>query len=326
MGAYQKGITDLNVTSNPVSLEINHYPFAGWSNWLGRRVDENLAAEADRNSPTQARIAAFRCPSDGTAVLNGTQTVTNYRGSMGDIVANIGGNQRASSPRSWLRIGSHRISNNTSNLNDRPQSGEIGIEAITDGTSNTLLITEGVVWDGTPIQTWEANFKANLLEATTYYNQNPNNCLRLKGSGGRAISQAQAQAAGWGNSGRTSGANEDTRPGARACDNQSPIGTGIFTLLPPNSPSCGSGTYMTTSASSYHAGGVAGCLADASVRFITDSIHTANLTRSIPQNVNGDGTNDFARIPTHPRDANGSFDYGTWGNLGAINSGASVSF
>ena len=51
-------------------------------------------------------------------------------------------------------------------------------------TSNTLLITEGAVWDGTPVNTWEANFRANLLTATTYYNQNPNNCLRLKGSGG----------------------------------------------------------------------------------------------------------------------------------------------
>jgi len=57
--------------------------------------------------------------------------------------------------------------------------------------------------------------------------------------------------------------------------------------LPPNSPSCRDPTRdpidpcFAISASSFHAGGVNVSMADASVRFVNDSIDTGDITRRL---------------------------------------------
>jgi len=90
-------------------------------------------------------------------------------------------------------------------------------------------------------------------------------------------------------------------------------GTTIFhTCLPPNSPSCfisnspasGSPSFMAVTANSNHTGGVNVGLADAAVRFVSDSVNTGNL------NAGATG-----------RQSN----YGVWGAAGSINGGESTS-
>ena len=85
--------------------------------------------------------------------------------------------------------------------------------------------------------------------------------------------------------------------------------SGFSAVLPPNSPHChpngaleaGFGLYST---SSYHTGGVNIGLFDGSVRFISETINTNGSTAA----------------PVH----SGPSPFGTWGNLGAINSGGTV--
>jgi len=83
------------------------------------------------------------------------------------------------------------------------------------------------------------------------------------------------------------------------------------TVLPPNSPSCYDGTEGNNpsrgngifSATSLHPGGVLGCLADGSVRFINDTIDCGNFG-----------------VASGATPAN----YGVWGAMGTINGGESA--
>lgn len=84
--------------------------------------------------------------------------------------------------------------------------------------------------------------------------------------------------------------------------------TGVNTILPPNSPSClseddNSNRRGQFSVTSYHPGGAHVLMADASVRFISESIDTGNLAA---QDV---------------RTSGGPSPYGIWGALGSIRGG-----
>ena len=97
--------------------------------------------------------------------------------------------------------------------------------------------------------------------------------------------------------------------------------TGFATILPPNGPNCitaiptgGWGGLRNNRSiqppSSFHTGGVNGALGDGSVRFISETIETGNLaTNPLPYVGNPGAASPF----------------GTWGALGSINGGESVS-
>jgi prepilin-type processing-associated H-X9-DG protein len=83
---------------------------------------------------------------------------------------------------------------------------------------------------------------------------------------------------------------------------------GFNTILPPNGPSCtehraGFPGYFT--AQSFHSGGVNVALADGSVRFISETIDTGNLSA--------------------PHTGSGPSPYGVWGALGSKAGGEVVS-
>jgi prepilin-type processing-associated H-X9-DG protein len=86
--------------------------------------------------------------------------------------------------------------------------------------------------------------------------------------------------------------------------------TAVNTVLPPNSPSCQTGTWDGDDGlyppTSYHPGGVNGAMADGSVRFLSDNIDTGNLA---------------APAPTALMD---SSPYGVWGALGSRMGGESI--
>jgi len=262
------------------------------------------------DAPTRVLIEAFLCPSDENSGrwTAGEYTKTNYRGSLADIIAQSGTRHRSSSPRSWLKVGPNRPDGTPNSFNARVAK----LSDITDGLSNTLLLTEGIIWDGTPAMTnAQVDFRANMVEAEFHFDKPPTNCLSQKGAGRRTINVI-------------SKGGDAFAPGDRAFENYFTYQTGIFTLLPPNSPSCANESFGAVSASSEHPNGVQSVLADGSVRFITNTIDTKNLAitcsaeaddriPSVPVAATTGGTDAVAGQP---------FSYGLWAELGAINSGA----
>ncbi|MDR1053431.1 MAG: DUF1559 domain-containing protein [Planctomycetaceae bacterium] len=267
-------------------------------------ADEQEGAVFARPSGRGLKIKTFRCPSDGNSSIISTDatanTVTSYRGSRADLAGwdvSPDGDYNNPDPasqqpmrRSWLRAG----------------RSVGGIELVTDGTSNSVMFSEGIIHDGTggaPGGSYKSNFATGI---SSHYNQVPQNCLNLRGSGGMFASPTQTKLNDFGHN-----------LGRRGWDCY--VHTVYFyTLLPPNSPNChGDWNQAWVSASSNHSGGVNVSMLDASVRFITDNIHTANLSRSV--------TTQTPNIPpAQPYDSTGTFSYGLWAELGSINGGETV--
>jgi prepilin-type processing-associated H-X9-DG protein len=260
----------------------------------------NLVA---RPSAQNVKINSFICPSDGNSKINAgnsnsNSSVISYRGCRADLAShdtptNITGQLNPSTQlalhRSWLRAG----------------QSVGGFELVSDGTSNSVMFSEGIIYDGTG-GTPGGSFKAKLATGVSaHYSSVPQNCLNLKGAGGKFASATQATL------------NDNQNLGRRVWANniQSVF---FYTLLPPNSPSCHSDWHRAwVSASSNHSGGVNVSMLDASVRFINDNIHTANLSRNVTAQ-----TPDIP--PAQPYDSAGTFSYGLWSELGSINGGEAV--
>jgi prepilin-type processing-associated H-X9-DG protein len=273
-------------------------------------------------------VDTFLCPSDGNGRSRWTprasndeyRTFTNYRISHADLAGNhADGNNYDPSPfegsggefanpnnayhdfryhlnmpRSWIRSMRH--------------AG--GFEIVTSGTSNSIAFSEGLIGSDGPAGGNNRGGKYKELMTwgiPAHYNQVSQNCLNAKGSGGDFRDPNQETHGdvehwmgrrGWG-----------VWPGT----------IGFYTLLPPNSPSCSSGyQYAWVSASSNHPGGVNVSFLDGSVRFVPDTVDTRNLHRSV-SNQSPDNP------PSYPYDGDGSFSYGVWAELGAVNSNESVS-
>lgn len=94
--------------------------------------------------------------------------------------------------------------------------------------------------------------------------------------------------------------------------------TTFHTVMPPNGPSCGNdwGDTLISSPTSYHSGGVNGVMGDGSVRFISDTIDTGDL--SYPISLNPAGV-------TNLRPVAGKSPFGVWGAMGTINGGETIS-
>ena len=223
-----------------------------------------------------AQVATLLCPSDGNAVNKDATAYgrNNYMFSCGDSVHSDQNNQ-SSNPRG--------VFNNI--------SGRISFAHITDGTSNTVMLSEHlvaansrVVGQGNAYSLGTGTISAS--PGVCYAEIDPNDSKRY-------IS-----------------ANVTTWAGTRwAHGAMSHIG--FNTVLPPNGPSCAENnndntTYgMVHPPTSNHPGGVNAAMADASVRFISETIDTGNI---------------YATPTTQ-----GASVYGVWGALGTKNGGEIVS-
>ncbi|MDR0609811.1 MAG: DUF1559 domain-containing protein [Planctomycetaceae bacterium] len=256
-------------------------------------------------------IETFICPSDmnytidvsytiGVVASEANNTVTSYRGCRADLAGSdvdVEADMSAVNPdqlpmrRSWLHGGQFLG----------------GLELISDGTSNTIMLSEGIIHDGTAA-TSGGNFKAKVaINAGGHYDgpsgKTPQDCLNLKGAGKQFASSTQAVLNDIGHN-----------LGRRAWGHYVHFAY-FHTLLPPNSPSCHNDWHQAwVSASSNHSGGVNVSLMDASVRFVTDMIQTENLNRAVT-------TQTPNAPPAYPYDSTGTFSYGLWSELGSINGG-----
>jgi hypothetical protein len=197
------------------------------------------------------------------------------------------------SPRSWLSAGEQIRT----------------FASITDGTSNTIMLSEGIVHDSSD-GALGGNYKMRMATGVpAYYNRVPLNCLSLKGPNFEFLDPNQPTLNGYEAFSLSHGHNL----GQRAWDFYQHT-VGFHTLLPPNSPSChDQWEYALVSASSNHAGGVQAAKMDASVSFISETIHTENLDQAST-------TTSTWEPPAYPSNPTlGMFSYGVWASLGSIN-------
>ena len=229
----------------------------------------------------------FLCPSEANhdSLQKDVRGRTNYLVSMGD----------------W--VDSPRVTSNPVNgrgvftYHDILVPTYNGIEAITDGTSNTIAVSERLFSVGNQrsvkigvIQSAEGT----VVSRDDYAVTNPSACLLLRS----------------GNEYTANGPYTSQWPGERFGDGM-PHFNAFSTLLPPNSPSCGS-NYSTgdltqsraiITPSSNHSGGVNAGLFDGSVRFISDTIDCGTSAARLVQI--------------------GESQFGIWGAYGSIGGGES---
>lgn len=224
-------------------------------------------------TPWQSSVKTFLCPSDNSDASGGVKH-TSYMFSSGDSI-----DLHTSNNVSRGMFGKDTATRNSKGFK---------ISDITDGTSNTIAMAERRRGDG--------NMPITLtIHRAGGWFTTPQQCL----------SEFDFTTKNWRNTADARGA----WSGVRWPDGGMGFG-GLTTNAPPNSPSCAWNSHDAQNGlypmSSKHSGGSNAAMGDGSVRFITDSINTGNL--SAP------GTALTGQSP-----------YGVLGALGTRNGGEAVS-
>ncbi len=247
---------------------------------------------SDCGEPYRSKVPAVWCPSDPN---NDRAGYHNYMYCTGDAPA-------------WFDIDCPRTVFSQWYQSAGRQTIYRGIEAIVDGTSNTVVYSERCVGGhnmntlrGALVMGSDTGVTYNSTGLSSYDNRwigsNPKLCAATRS----ATEPDSYDLTGRGITKTTGDRWEDSRPywGAFA------------TILPPNSPSClgpsNPSYYGYSAASSYHRGGANALKADGAVIFVSETI---NCTTA------GLGTD-----PVYL----GESPYGVWGALGSINGGESTS-
>jgi hypothetical protein len=252
---------------------------------LLNRVSSSSTTPNNTYPETRGKIAVFGCPSDSNsfAVSATANSKTNYVYSKADVVNNnYSGSDVNAKNRMAFALGQFK-----------------GLEAISDGTSNTIVWSE----TGIPALTVDdKSVKCSLALSVTGLDGTSGltNCLGVVSTNDpNVLNRANLEASPVNNTQYTArrGYNLYYNPGCYVS---------FVTMFPPNSPNCSSGSrdaWGHWSANSFHPGGVNGALFDGSGRFINNSIEyvTPGLSTAPKQNLTG------------------ASEYGIWGAMGSIN-------
>jgi len=309
---------------------------AMFDQWAGWRHASPPTATSRGPGPWEDPIAAHRvpvymCPSDGEAQGRGRDggSRASIQLSMGDASTPLfatarGGNNRGiftfqvpntsnhetnTGPGGLNRVGVHQNipSNDTTAISEELQritSQARTLSAVSDGTSNTIFVSEVTVATGTNITSVRGGMHVTasmIVGDEMLRNVNVNLCLNT------ATLQTDRRTL---NTPRTLNIWRGGRPYERHYSY-----TFFNTLMPPNGPACVANDAETTGWGAFppqsnHAGGVNAGFFDGSVRFITDNINTNGLNGDV-----GGGS------PYH----SGRSVFGVWGALGSVAGGDQAS-
>jgi prepilin-type processing-associated H-X9-DG protein len=262
------------------------------------------------SAAAQFKNSAFLCPSDPNKNLD--NRYLNYVGCRGDLVPNY--RNDPGDIRGVFRKGR--------GANGEPGSCDFAV--ISDGLSNTLMWSEAAMADTVPTTGLSAssytvtNVPLKGFLVTLAFDRTtgayPKDCAS-KQSLGKTITPTETASVG--------------NNGAYVAGGCILDGVGNFAtfhaILPPNYPSCGpngqwsameSGNVIHT-ASSYHPGGVNASMADASVRFFSNTIDSGQILTDL-STLSG-VTSGFPAAYSGP-----SF-WGVWGALGSTGGGENKS-
>ena len=236
-------------------------------------------------TPYRTDVASLICPSDPISPDAGDIAFTSYHCNRGDVWMDWNWNE-------WRGP----FSDGT--------NGECNVNTIKDGSTNTIMLAELAIGkygqDQAPIIGGAAEQQPGMRPG-----EPPAPCLTRAGPGGMLVppSRHTRSDTGWG-------------IGRRWGDAIS-LYTQFFTVLPPNSPSCGDDGehWFMPVPSSHHPGGVNVAMCDASVRFISETIDAGNLNNSI---------NALGIPGGRPQDYSGPSLWGVWGSLGSTRGGETI--
>ncbi|MBI1345430.1 DUF1559 domain-containing protein [bacterium] len=234
----------------------------GWSGW----------------TTWAATIPGLLCPSDGSSLVQNYRH--NYLFSIGD------------SARNTVSSGQVRGMFGTNVC--------VGIRDVIDGTSNTIMMSEGI--RGTSNSNIAATAGGDYRATTVVImNQDP---VNNPGACRALVTNGYVNA----------GLQVKTFRGNMMWDGQSER-VGFTTIVAPNSPACAAGNNTNADSTdnampptSQHTGGVHCLMADGAVRFVSENINTGNQGTASPA-----------------QNSAGLSPYGVWGALGSKSGGETVS-
>jgi prepilin-type N-terminal cleavage/methylation domain-containing protein/prepilin-type processing-associated H-X9-DG protein len=257
----------------PSSNEKDHNPYDGAPRWNGI-------------------LSAVLCPSDGAAgsASKDKPSPINYCFSKADYIAEgygVWGNTRSA----------FGLLKRADEWKDTDWGGgSYAMSAITDGTSNTVALSERVA-SPNEFGSEKRSIKGGFANNSSAWAILPNACLAKRGNG----SEYADGVATVGGSGEN----------AYYYTNNNAM---FQTILPPNSPSCTGNASFTQPAyvppTSNHNGGVNVAMFDGSVRFISDTISCETP-----------GTSGLAGWYKYWGSATGKSPFGVWGAMGTMNAG-----
>jgi prepilin-type processing-associated H-X9-DG protein len=239
--------------------------------------------------PWRTVISPFLCPSDGAKdTVAGGIANSSYSCNNGDLTYHHARNQQATLNGVKRILGRGLF----------VPLLHIGMESVTDGTSNTFLASESVIFDG------------NLYARKGGIALNRNVQVGTAAACWAAIDPAdQKQILGpvYNVGGRNF-------CGVRWPDGL-PMSTGFYTILPPNAPTCfdnsavdGYLVGITRSASSWHTGGVNCAFADGAVTFVSETVDSGVMSDPSP----------YVNPGTDWNPSSNASPYGVWGAYGTI--------